>query len=174
MAGRIRQIGAVLVSLLAASGAANAQSIVDAKGKIVGQYAPGRIEGTEIAIRRLNSSVAVAFNISKNGLAKNWAFYGYFYQSVDCTGIPYLVYTPRNQLVEPASFLPEQIGDDASTKGKLVYPGASSTNLIMASHSDPSSEASNCEAFTPETMPARPAIELDISNWRLTAPLKIR
>ncbi len=167
-------VAAVAVTIGAAE--TEAQTVVDARGKYVGEvYGPYDNFGVSLISRRINNSIVVYFQGSKAGFRKNMVGLEYYYTTPDCTGARY-VFASSDALIDEARFVPADPTASPSISGKFIVPGLPAVSLILASSNSPATDPPlQCQQLDPpEQQLVRPVMELDTSTWNLKLPLRIK
>ena len=155
--------------------ASNAQTVVDAKGKTVGSLYGQEASGQwQYVVRKVELSY-VYFAVVAEGLRSTFgpAFY---YPTADCSGVAYME-SDLNQLIQPGAFIPKNRDDRYSLEGTLIYGGTTRTRLAVYSvriKYEANGSEGPCTSWGPEMMTVRPAVEQDITSWRLAAPFRIK
>lgn len=174
----LRVVSLILGALALGSTASFGQTVVDANGRTVGTlYGHESSLQTQTVLRRISSSISIAFPIVRDGIYYLGFTPQYNYASADCSGPAYLE-NDMDVLVQRAFFIPPNQDDRWSTKGLIIYGGTPRVRLAIYSARSKFNYNIGDGPCTPygggEMMTVRPVVEQDIASWRLTAPFKIK
>jgi hypothetical protein len=174
----MRKFGAILGALAVFAfgfAGAHAQTVVDAKNRAVGTLY-GQDARKQYVVRRISSSIAIAFAIVRDGIVALPDEAEYLFASADCAGPAYLS-SGVDVLIQKAIFYPSNHEDELSTSGRMIYGGTPRVRLAIYSvrtvythdiSGDP------CRPVEGLMMTVRPVVEQDIATWRLTAPFRLK
>jgi hypothetical protein len=148
---------------------ASAQSVVDQKGKSVGQIVTPYTDGI-LVTRKMDASNYAYFYITEDGFMDERGGINRFYTTSNCSGAAY--YYDNGEwvgIIGPGMFVSETKAPKNSTRGTMWYLSTKAEVKTLRSVYG----EFGCEPAMARDIKVRPLLSVDTRKWGLTAPFRM-